>query len=187
MECFHTTFQLYFSIVSRFSTSNCPDKSPASWIPQKGIRAHTRQSMSMDYAGGLGPNAKPVTFHRIEWRRDRSPKDRSPVPKGPEARSKTEVDPVRRRSPTEPERQSETAARGFSSCSLSPNQGRSQPGARHVPTVVDKGFTEIISGNCLVRWRYLGLRYRLQHIAPSTGPSSIHYLCPTFQIHQPWE
>ena len=34
-----------------------------------------------------------------------------------------ELDPVRCRSPTEPESQSETTARGFSSCSLNPNRG----------------------------------------------------------------
>ena len=33
-----------------------------------------------------------------------------------------------------------------------------------------------LSGNCLVRWCYLGLSHRLQHFATSTGPSSTRSL-----------
>ena len=59
-------------------------------------------------ADGSGPGGRPVTFLRIERRRGRRPESWRPEPEGrsPEVSSKPyfgepEIDPVRRRSPTE--------------------------------------------------------------------------------------
>ena len=50
----------------------------ASWIPKKGIRAHTGSPYQWTYAGGPSPGGKPVTILRIERRWGRCPESSSP-------------------------------------------------------------------------------------------------------------